>query len=202
MAGAQPLLVDLPDELPGPRVTVRRYRDDDAPLVWAAVDESRATLGDWMPWTSAYKTPPDAVAFVRRAQARWLLREDLVAGIFERTTGRLLGGSGLHRIDWTIRRFEIGYWLRSSAVGHGYATETVQVLTRFAFDQLEANRVEIRLDVRNTRSRALPVRLGFIHEGCHRRAMPDVHGQAVDIDVFALIRDDYDRLTWRTPASS
>jgi RimJ/RimL family protein N-acetyltransferase len=196
----QPVLVDLPAELLGSRVIVRPYREDDAPALWAAVEESRAgLLGEWMPWVRDYQVPEDALVTIRRLRARWLLREDLVTGIFDRATGRFLGGSGLHRIDWTIRRFEIGYWLRTSAMGHGYVTETVQLLTRLAFDRFEANRVEIRMDVRNTRSHAIPVRLGFVFEGCMRRASPDIHSQPGDIDVFALIRDDYERLPWRTP---
>jgi len=196
----QPTLIEVPDELHGQLVTVRAYREDDAPALWAAVDESRTgPLGDWMPWVKEYRAPADALATIRRLSARWLLREDLITGIFERETGRFLGGSGLSRIDWAIRRFEIGYWLRTSAIGHGYVTETVQLLTRLAFDRLEANRVEIRMDVRNIRSRAVPVRLGFVFEGCMRRAMPDIHSQPGDIDVFALIRADYDRLSWRTP---
>jgi RimJ/RimL family protein N-acetyltransferase len=200
VAAVQPILVEIPDELHGPRVTMRQYREDDAPALWTAVDESRATLGEWLPWVRDYTAPDEAVATIRRLRARWSLREDLVVGIFETESGRLLGGSGLHRIDWTIRRFEIGYWLRTSAVGHGYVTEAVQVLTRFAFEQLAANRVEIRMDVRNTRSRAIPVRLGFVFEGCHRRALPDVHLQPRDSDVFALIREDYDALPWRALA--
>jgi RimJ/RimL family protein N-acetyltransferase len=188
----------LPDELHGARVTLRPYVEADAPALWAAVDESRESLGEWMPWVKAYAAPADALATVRRLRARWLLREDLVVGIFDRQSGRLLGGSGLHRIDWTIRRFEIGYWLRTTAVRHGFATETVQVLTRFAFDHLAANRVEIRMDVRNTRSRVIPVRLGFTFEGCMRRAMPDPSGQPGDIDVFAVVPQDYAQLPWRT----
>lgn len=200
MAAFQPVLVELPDKLLGPRVTVRPYHEDDASALWEAVEESRATLRDWMPWVNDYQAPEDTLAFIRRARARWSLREDLVMVVFERESGRLLGGSGLHRIDWTIRRFEIGYWLRSSAVGHGYVTETVQVLTGFAFDCLAANRVEIRMDVRNTRSRAVPVRLGFVFEGCQWRALPDVHSQPRDVDLFALIREDYERLPWRSPS--
>ena len=197
----QPVLVEVPDELCGALVTVRPYREDDAPALWAAVDESRGgPLGEWMPWVKEYRAPEDALATIRRLHARWLLREDLVTAIFERATGRFVGGSGLQRIDWTIRRFEIGYWLRTSATGHGYATETVQLLTRLAFDRFEANRVEIRMDVRNTRSRAVPVRLGFVFEGCMRRALADPNSQPGDIDVFALIRDDYERLSWRAPA--
>jgi ribosomal-protein-serine acetyltransferase len=201
VAEIKPVLVDLPQELAGERVLLRPYCEDDAPALWEAVDESRAgLLGEWMPWVKDYQTPEDALATVRRLRARWILREDLVTAIFERGSGRLLGGSGLHRIDWTIRRFEIGYWLRTSATGHGYVTEAVQLLTRMAFDRLEANRVEIRMDVRNTRSRAIPVRLGFVFEGCQRRAMPDIRAQPGDIDIFALIRADYEQLPWRDPA--
>jgi RimJ/RimL family protein N-acetyltransferase len=164
------------------------------------------------PWTSrarasangclgSRRTPSvdDALATTRRLRARWLLREDVTLGIFDRQTGRLLGGSGLHRIDWTIRRFEIGYWLRESAVGHGYVTEAVQVLTRFAFEHLSANRVEIRMDTRNTRSRAVPERLGFVYEGCLRRALPDPENFPGDVALFGLIREDYQSLPWHNP---
>ena len=33
-----------------------------------------------------------------------------------------IGGTGLHRIDWAQRQFEIGYWCRSSRVGEGFVT--------------------------------------------------------------------------------
>jgi RimJ/RimL family protein N-acetyltransferase len=197
VASIQPVLIDLPEEIVGLRVTVRPYGDHDALALFEAIDQSRTSVGAWMPWVSEYRSVDDALATTRRTRAKWLTREDLVVGIFERASGRLLGGSGLHRIDWTIRRFEIGYWLRESALGHGFATEAVQVLTRFAFDHLAAHRVEIRMDVRNTRSRAIPERLGFVYEGCMRQAMPDIHAQPGDIALFALIRADYARLPWR-----
>jgi RimJ/RimL family protein N-acetyltransferase len=190
------VLVDLPDELVSPRIVVRPLGDDDAPGLWEAIEESRGTLGDWMPWVDDYRSPDDALAFARRSRAKWLTREELGVGIFDRQTGRLLGGSGLARIDWTIRRFEIGYWLRESAVGFGYVSETVKLLTCLAFDRLEASRVEIRMDVRNTRSRAVPERLGFVYEGRLRRALPDVKARPRDVDVFALIHEDYERLPW------
>jgi RimJ/RimL family protein N-acetyltransferase len=194
--GVDPARVELPAELLGPRVLLRPYREDDAPQLWEAVDDSRQHLARYMPWIEFYQSPEDAKVQARRLAARWLMREELTMGIFDRASGRLLGGSGLTRIDWNIRRFEIGYWLRESAVGHGYVTETVQVLTRFAFEQLHANRVLIRMDVGNARSRAVPERLGFVYEGCLRKELPDAHGQPADIDVFALLPDDYQRLSW------
>jgi RimJ/RimL family protein N-acetyltransferase len=193
---SSPLLVELPERVVGQLVTVRPYDEADAPALWAAIEESRAHLAPWMPWVSTYHAPRDASAAVRRFRAKWLTREDLHVVIFDRSNNRLLGGSGLHRMDWQIRRFEIGYWLRPSATGHGYATETVQLLTRLAFDTLAANRVEIRMDVENVRSRAVPERLGFPLEGRLRRAAPGVDGQAHDVWIYALVREDFSNLPW------
>ncbi len=201
MGTIQPTLVEVPDELLGERVIVRGYREEDAPDLWAAVDESRGgPLGDWMPWVKEYRAPEDALATIRRIRARWLLREDLVTAIFDRVTGRFVGGSGLSRIDWTIRKFEIGYWLRTSAIGHGYVTETVQLLTRLAFDRLEANRVEIRMDVRNTPSRAVPGAAGLCLRRPHaarsaRHSFAGGRYRRIRVDPL----EDYERLPWQTP---
>jgi len=105
--------------------------------------------------------------------AQWLTREALMVGIWDRATGRYLGGSGLHRIDWAVPAFEIGYWLRTSAWGQGYVSETVRVLCRFAFETLHANRVEIRCDGGNERSLAVPRRLGFAQEATLRNETRD-----------------------------
>src|SRR5689334_2827401 len=101
-----PLLVELPDDLLGPRIRLRPYRDADAPALLEAIQESRATLAEWMIWANAYDEPGAALEYVRRARARWLLREDLAVGIFDRATQRYLGGSGLTRMNWRIRSFE------------------------------------------------------------------------------------------------
>ncbi len=130
-------------------------------------------------------------------RARWKLREDLVVGIFDRATGRYLGGSGLHRINWDLRIFEIGYFIRASEEGKGYIAETVQVLTRLAFDGLAASRVEVYVAPRNVRSVRVPERLGFVLEGTLRRYREGVDGHPEDRHVFALIREDYLRLSWR-----
>jgi len=199
LASSPALLIALPDELVGQRVLLRPYRDEDAAALWEAVDESRASLGPWLGWVSRYLTPADALADVRRSQARWLLREELAAGIFERSSGRLLGGSALNHIDWALRAFEIGYWIRQAAAGHGYVTEAAQLLTRFAFDRLGARRVGISMDARNSRSRAVPERLGFTYEGCLRQSHADTHGQPADSAYYALLADEYARVRWRSP---
>jgi len=169
----------------------------DAPAVWEAIEESRERLEPWLPWVSTVQTLDDERAVIVKLRNRWRLRKGLAVGIFDRTTGRYLGGSGLHRINWDLRIFEIGYFIRTSAEGRGYVAETVQLLTRCAFDRLQANRVEIYVDPRNVRSARVPERLGFVLEGTLRRVRADVDGRPADRQMFALIREDYDRLSWR-----
>ena len=192
-----PVLIDLPDELVGERVVVRPFADSDADALYQAIDESREHLMPWMPWSQDYHSVEDARAYTRRSRANWLLRQELAVGIFERGSGRVLGGSGLARINWERRLFEIGYWLRATAQGHGYMQETVRLLTRLAFDDLQANRVEIRMDARNVRSKRVPERLGFVFEGTLRRAGElDESGRPADRHVYALIREDFELLDW------
>lgn len=188
---------EVPKELWGPRVLLRPLTLRDAPAVWEAIEESREHLAAWLPEVSTLRSLDDERASIVQMRARWMRREDLTVGIFDRATGRYLGGSGLHRINWDLRIFEIGYFVRTSAEGRGYIAETVQLLTRFAFDRLQANRVEIYVDPRNVRSVRVPERLGFMLEGTLRRFRADVNGRPADRRVFALIREDYKRLPWR-----
>ena len=64
-------------------------------------------------------------------------------------------------MDWSIPKFEIGYWCRAGFQGCGYVTEAVQAVTEAAFRILKANRVEIRCDARNLRSRRVAERAGY-----------------------------------------
>jgi RimJ/RimL family protein N-acetyltransferase len=117
------LLLELPRELRGPRVLLRPYRPEDAPALWEAVEESREHLARWLPWAGSLRSSADVRLTIIRMQARWILREDLTMGIFDRAGGRLLGGTGLHRMDWQARCFEVGYWVRKTSEGRGYVTE-------------------------------------------------------------------------------
>ena len=186
-----PILRPLPDQLLGPRVLLRPPTSGDGPAIWEAVEESRAELRVWMPWVDATRTLDDTEAYARRAQAQWLLREELPISVWESETGRFLGNSGLHRMQWDVPAFEIGYWLRTSAQGQGFMTETVALLCDLAFQTLSANRVEIRCDAKNAPSAALPRRLGFVHEATLRNECRDSRGELRDTLVFALTPLDY-----------
>ena len=82
---------------------------------------------------------------------------------------------------------EIGYWVHTHYVGQGYCSEGVRGLTRLAFEELGANRVEITMDDRNRRSWAVAERVGFQLEAVHRHDSRDNQGRLTDTRVYAML---------------
>ncbi len=183
-------LVPLFDELRGERVIVRPYRVEDAEALYEAVGQSRDHLRPWLPFADEHQNIEESRDFIIRSMAKWLLRENFPLGIWHQTTGAFLGGTGFHLGDWNLRWFEIGYWLRASAEGHGYMTEAVRLVADFLFEHLDAQRVEIRCDALNTRSAAVARRLGFIQEARLRNVRRSAEGAPRDTLVFSLIPGD------------
>lgn len=183
-------LLSLFEALEGEHVLVRPYQEEDATALFEAVEESREHIRPWMEWEAAHTSIDESRDFVAKSRAHWLLRENMNVGVWRREDGRYLGGSGLHVRSWETRYFEIGYWLRASAEGHGYMSEAVRLLTEFAFESLETTRVEIRCDARNVRSAGVAERLGFVREARLRNDAFATDGTLRDTLIFSLIPSD------------
>lgn len=186
-----PLLIDVPEHVLTERLLLRPPRPGDGAMMCEAVLASLDELRPWMPWARQPTTPEASEAHARRMHARFALREDLTYLMLERDGeggGRLLGSTGLHRIDWSVPRFEIGYWRRSDAGGRGLVTEAVQALAHLAFETLRAERVEIRMDARNSASVKVAERAGFSFEGLLRHETRAVDGSLRDTSVYARVR--------------
>ncbi len=187
-----PILRDFPESFETERLLIRSPLPGDGHEVYAAVTESFAELTPWMPWPKEHRSVEDSEASVRRARARFLERADLRLLLFLKGTQTLVGGSGLHRIDWTVPKFEIGYWCRTRFTGRGYVTEAVRGISDFAFDVLGARRVEIRCDSRNLPSARVAERAGFRLEGELRNNELDTGGVPRNTLVYAMIPEEHE----------
>lgn len=161
----KPILIDFPEEFFSERLLIRKPMPGDGKAVHQAIQASLNELKPWMPWAHREQTEVDIEANIREAHAKFLTREDLRLHIFHKETGEFIGSSGLHRINWDVPKFEIGYWGDTRYSGHGYITEAALAIANFAFTELRAKRVEIRCDTKNVKSRAIPERIGFTLEG-------------------------------------
>ena len=176
------------------RLVVRCWEPRDAPLLKDAIDTSLDHLRPWMPWAQHEpQTLDEKVDLLRGFRSRFDAGEDYVYGVFSADESEALGGSGLHtRVG--DGAFEIGYWVRASAVGRGIATEVTAALTHVAFAVCNVDRVEIRIDPDNERSLPIPRRLGYVEEARLRRRLPPrFPGESQrDSLVFSILEDEFD----------
>ena len=158
----------LPERIRTSRLVLRCQREADAALVKEAIDASLAHLKKSVGWARHSPTPVEvlaerlaASAAAFRAGAAWTY------SIFEPSETQVLGAVALEPADPALvalvgqGAFELGYWLRASAVGLGYATEATVALVEAALRHLSATRVAICHDPTNTASAGVPRRAGF-----------------------------------------
>ena len=185
----EPILIDLPEAIETPRLYIRKPLPGDGPVVNASILETWEALHATMPWARERPTVEASEAVARQHHAAFITRKDLPMYVFLADRRTHVACTGLHRMDWDVPRFEIGYWVRSSFEGQGYVSETVRALSDFAFAKLGAKRVEIRCSHRNTRSQRVAERCGFTLEARLRNEAREPDGELRDTLIYAKIAE-------------
>jgi ribosomal-protein-serine acetyltransferase len=183
-----PILLDFPHEFETERLVIRCPLPGDGVQVNDAIRESQNELKEWDAYFVELPSVEESEERARRAYARFVLREDLRLYMFRKASGRLVGSTGLHHINWDVGRFEISYWIRTSEAGQGLVTEAVHGIVRWASEHLNARRIEIRMDARNLRSRKVAERAGFHLEAVLLQDEPDVEGLPSDSPIYVKLR--------------
>ncbi|MES2474738.1 MAG: GNAT family protein [Verrucomicrobiota bacterium] len=177
----------LPEFIESDRLIIRVARPGDGAVFNAAILESLETLSPWLGWVTPAPTLEESERSCRRAHARFLLNEDLMAFFFRKSDGSLVGGSGLHDADWDLRCFEVGYWGHPKYSGQGLITEGVVALTDHAMDFLKASRVFLTTDDLNVASWKLAERAGFELEGILRNDRKNLSGDLRNSRVYSRV---------------
>jgi RimJ/RimL family protein N-acetyltransferase len=185
-----PIQFPVPAQLETRRLLLRVFAVDDAPELHEAIAESihelRAHLW-FIPWVAEEPTLDAARVRCQRALASHLLRTDLAYLAFDKERGRVVGSAGLHRTDWSLPKTEVGYWIRTSEVGKGYATEAVSRLTDWSIRVLGARRVELIAGEKNAGSRAVAEKCGYRLEGTLQNTMLRPDGALCHSCVYARL---------------
>jgi RimJ/RimL family protein N-acetyltransferase len=101
----------------------------------------------------------------------------------------VIGFAGIVSLDLDAREGEIGYALRADARGRGTATRAVSLLTRWGLDGLGLERLELRIDVRNTASERVAERCGYRLDGVLRSSHVK-EGLRADVGVWSRLASD------------
>ena len=175
---------------------VKYYEGDSIyfrPLERADVPRLVCWLNDPKNWSTLGRgNPINQVRETEYIDGLYKSETDLVFGIAIKNGDRLIGCCGLHGISLTARSAVFGILIgERSRQGLGFGTQATRLALRYAFMELNLNRVELSVFADNERAIRAYARAGFVQEGRAREAYFR-DGRYHDALHFAVLRGDWD----------
>jgi N-acetyltransferase len=146
----------------------------------------------WELTTQQLRTEADLRAYVADALAAHAAGTALPFATIDVATGRAIGSTRFGNAAPADRRVEIGWtWLARDAQRTAANTEAKLLMLTHAFERWQVNRVELKTDARNARSRAAILRLGATEEGTLRHHMVTYSGRLRDSVYYSVLREEW-----------
>lgn len=111
-------------------------------------------------------------------------------GILLKETDELIGDIGIHFIDSDNLQVEIGFTLSLDYQRKGYATEAINGVINYLFNNLKKHRITASVDPRNTKSIALLERIQMRKEAHFKKSFWFDNEWADDV-VYAILREEW-----------
>ncbi len=122
--------------------------------------------------------------YLKNLQENWLQDKGGKLGIWLNTT--LIGMVMIKNIDWNIPKCELAYFVGEEFSRKGYATESIEAVVNYCFNDLSFLKVFVRVIATNTASLALAKKCGFIQEGYLKEEYRTGNKQLVDLVYFGI----------------
>lgn len=168
-------------------IVLKRISLDDVQAIFNTINMERAYLRKWLPFVDNTLQESDTFEYVQQV----IEENQIVYTIW--VHNNFTGLIGFKNVDETNKKAEIAYWLSQSAQGKGIITLSVKEMLLYAFDELDINKIQIRVAVDNERSRKVPERLGFSLEGIERDGELLIDEKFTDLAVYGLTKKDFKR---------
>lgn len=169
-------------------LTLKILSPKHAEGIFALVDRNRAFLRQSLPWVDHNLTVEDSQKFIKERLKLFKKDQGFSLCIFYH--GIMVGTIGLHYIDKSDLKTEIGYWLSEDQQGKGIMHRSCLALIDYCFNTLKLHRIEIRCAANNKASQRVAKKLGFKQEGTLRDAFYH-HKVFYDIIIYGMLADEF-----------
>ena len=175
------------------RLLIRPFKADDLePFLARRNDPQVAEYQNWtlpFPRERAEKIVSELMGVEGPQVDEWWM-----ATIADPKTDEPLGDLALH-LTWEGHTAEVGYTLAHQYWGQGYATEALDPLVDYLFQELNVTRAFGMLHPANRASAMVLERCGFLFEG-HTRLSFWLGDEVSDDHIYGMIRSDWE--AWRS----
>jgi RimJ/RimL family protein N-acetyltransferase len=169
------------------RVVVRVLEPKDVGPYLAAFDEGEPLLN-----LVGYDEVPTREQVERWLGENWVDPPELRQWEFvvaDATSDAFVGTIMLHSFDWKHKRAELGSWIAAPARDRGVGSAALDLLLRWAFDDLGLERIEMTALPENDNVPHIAEKFGFTYEGRLRKRNYE-RGRRVDLLVWGLLKDE------------
>lgn len=191
----------FPEVLTTSRLSLRRYGAQDTESVRTLVSENRDHLMISFPeMARGMLDAAESAAFIDQKSALWNAGKTFCYGIWREDSNALIGQIQAKNLLWNVPSAELSYFIATSSLRRGYASEAIKRLLRTALDEFSLVRVYIRVIASNAASLALAERLGFSAEGLHRQEFRCGHGRLHDVHHLSIVNTPREATSAVAPA--
>jgi ribosomal-protein-serine acetyltransferase len=169
------------------KIRIELIEEKHTQSIFDMVNSNRNHLRPWLPFVDKMQTVEFAQNFAKATMQRNKEGNEFAFVIFNNET--MVGRVGIYKIDNQNKIGEIGYWIIENAQGNGIITKSCIELIDFCFNDLQLNRIEIKCGTENFKSKGIPERLNFTHEGVIRQGEL-LYDKFIDLNLFSLLKKE------------
>lgn len=136
----------------------------------------------------------DALYWINKTRQNWHIKKSQSREfvIELKSEKKVIGASGLDKIDWELGSAESGSWISKRYWRQGFITEAKVAINDWAFNKLKFQRLESRAFVTNTASNEMSKKYGYRFVGTLKRATKAKStGKIHDVNVYELLKEDW-----------
>lgn len=167
---------------------LKKVELSDAKTIFDTINSQRTYLRKWLPFVDYTREIDDSIQFIKAVNRN---EETVFVLNYQNNFAGLIGFRGT---DISNKKTEIGYWLSEPFQKKGIVTNAIKALVKYAFTELDFNRIEINCAAGNEASKRIPQKLGFILEGIERDGELLSEGLFVNLERYSLLKSD--RINW------
>ena len=185
------MIHDLNISLESERTLLRPLtKDDELALQEVANDESL-----WIYGTSDLTKPGELKKYIASAIADRMKGICAIWVVIDKKTGRIAGCTRLADISWKDERGQIGWtWIGSDFQGSGLNRDMKFLILSYGFETLGLNRIELKADERNHRSRQAILGIGATREGVLREHIKLHDGYIRNTVYYSILRSEWETI--------
>lgn len=183
---------------PNSQFHVRPFLNSDAESMLQAVSASLVELCEWLPWAKPDYSLSDAKDWIKYTIDAWAQNQEFPLGIFQNSTGAVVGGTGINHINKAYGIGNIGYWVSTPFTKRGVARFAAMQAAHVGFRDLGLTRLEIIALMENIPSQRVAEAVGAQRE-CVARNRLRLHGAVRSAVVYSLVPSDLVSIHVKSP---